>query len=67
MRTSITDVTYTNVRAPSGKICDRLVIEGTRVKVIRREDTFKDLMIGVRQPLATTSQSRSWPVRAPRL
>ncbi|MGA7766017.1 MAG: hypothetical protein WCA27_07295 [Candidatus Sulfotelmatobacter sp.] len=49
MRTSITDVTYTSVRTPSGRICDRLVIEGRRVKVLRREDTFKDLMVGVRQ------------------
>jgi len=49
MRSSISDVTYTFVRAPSGKICDRLVIEGGRVKVLRREDTFKDLMVGVRQ------------------
>lgn len=49
MRTIITDLTYASVRAPSGRICDRLVIEGKRVKVLRREDTFKDLMAGVRQ------------------
>ena len=52
MRTSVTDITYTSVRAPSGRLCDRLVIEGKRVKVLRCDDTFKDLMVGVRQ-LAT--------------
>ncbi len=51
MRTSITDVTYTSVRAPSGRIlcCDRLVIEGTRVSVRCKGDTPKDLVVGLRQ------------------
>lgn len=49
MRSSTSDVTYTCLRAPSGKICDRLVIAGGRVKVLRHEDTFKDLMVGIRQ------------------
>ena len=43
------EFTCASVRAPSGRVCDRLVIEGTRVKVLRREDTFKDLMVGIRQ------------------
>jgi hypothetical protein len=42
---------YLTVRAPSGRVlrCERLVIEGSRVKILRRYNTHRDLMIGVRQ------------------
>jgi hypothetical protein len=45
------DANVVTVRTPSGRVvyCDRLIVEGSTVKILRRDDSHRELMIGVRQ------------------